>query len=88
MGVKLDLNIQEMSISSDGEVKLLYHLHLETKEFSDVIGGGQTVVTDPAVTEMAAALVEAAKRAALVDLGLKDADKEEPLYPQAEEDPL
>lgn len=89
MEVNLDLDIQEMSISKDGQVKVLYHLYLETKEFSDVIGGGQTVVTDSTVLALAEELVAASKRATLRDLGLEEENnKEELLDPQAEEDPL
>jgi len=87
MELTVDLEISEITIS-EGQVKLSYIFSLETSEFSGPVAGGQSLVTDPEVLEMAKNLIDAAKGAALKELGLREKDKEEPLDPLHDEDPL
>jgi len=86
--IEVDLDIQEVTISAEGPIKLSYIINLETSEFSGPVAGGQSVVTDPKVLAMAEALVAAAKSAALQELGLRPMDREELLNSVDEEDPL
>lgn len=87
MELTVDLEIKEVNIS-DGQVKLSYILHLETSAFSGPVAGGQSLVEDPEVFKQAMDLMDAAKAAALKDLGLVESTKEEPLDLFDEEDPL
>ena len=84
----LDLQIQEVTISQDGQVRISYILFLETKEYSGPIGGGQSFATDQDVLARAASLVEDIKRSALLELGLEKSTEEEPLDTLLDEDPL
>lgn len=88
MEVAVDLTIQEMVISEDGQVRLSYIFSIETPEFSGPVAGGQSLVSDSEVLAKAVDLVEAARVAALRELGLMDRHKEEPLDPTLDEDPL
>lgn len=87
MGIELDLDIQEITISSEGQVRISYTLNLETSEFSGPVAGGQSVVTDPKILSLAEDFVAAAKASALQDLGLRPSTREEPLN-SLDEDPL
>jgi hypothetical protein len=86
--MELDLEIQEVTISSDGQIRLSYILHLETSEFSGPVAGGQSAVTDPKILSLAEAFVASAKVSALKDLGLQPQSREESLNYSDEEDPL
>lgn len=86
MDVAVDIDINEIVIS-DGQVRLSYIFSLDTKEFSGPVAGGQSLVSDPDVIRQAEDLIEAAKAAALRELGLLPKDVEELLDPN-EEDPL
>lgn len=86
--MEIDLDIQEVTISSDGQIRLSYILHLETSEFSGPVAGGQSVVTDHKIQAIAESFVAAAKASALRDLGLSPQNREEPLFSSDEEDPL
>lgn len=88
MEIAVDLDIQEIVISEDGQVRLSYIFSIETSEFSGPVAGGQSLASDPEVLEKAQALLEAARVAALRELGLMDKDKEELLDPTLDEDPL
>ena len=87
MELSVSLEITELAIS-DGQVKLSYIFSIETSEFSGPVAGGQSLVSDPEVIQQALNLVEAAKAAAMQELGLVEKDKEEPLDPLDDEDPL
>jgi len=87
VGIELDLDIQEITISSEGQVRISYTLNLETSEFSGPVAGGQSVVTDPKILSLAEDFVAAAKASALQDLGLRPSTREEPLN-SLDEDPL
>jgi len=90
MEIELDLDIQEVTISSEGQVRISYILCLETSEFSGPVAGGQSVVTDPKVLSLAEDFVTAAKASVLQDLGLRppsDRNREESLN-RLDEDPL
>lgn len=87
MEIELDLDIQEITISSEGQVRISYTLNLETSEFSGPVAGGQSVVTDPKILSLAEDFVAAAKASALQDLGLRPSTREEPLN-SLDEDPL
>lgn len=87
MELTIDLEITELSIS-EGQVKLSYIFSLETSEFSGPVAGGQSLVSDPEVLAKAKELVDAAREAALKELGLQEKDKEEPLDSLHDEDPL
>lgn len=86
--LSLDLQIQEVTITQDGQVRISYILFLETKEYSGPIGGGQSLATDQDVLAKAAALVEDIKKSALLELGLEKSPEEEPLDTLLDEDPL
>jgi len=88
MEVAVDLTIQEIVISDDGQVRLSYIFSIETPEFSGPVAGGQSLASDPDVLSKAKDLVDAARLAALRELGLADKTKEEPLDPTIDEDPL
>ena len=87
MEVEVDLDIQEVTITSEGQVRVSYVLNLKTSEFSGPVAGGQSVVTDPKVLALAEAFVASAKVSALQDLGLRPSEREEPLN-SFDEDPL
>ena len=87
MKLSVDLEISELTIS-DGRVKLSYVFSIETSEFSGPVAGGQSLVTDSDVLEQSRKLVEAAREAAMRELGLLEQKTEEPLDPLDEEDPL
>lgn len=87
MELTVDLEITELSIS-EGQVKLSYIFSIETSEFSGPVAGGQSLVSDPEVLSKATELVDAAKDAALRELGLLERTKEEPLDSLHDEDPL
>lgn len=84
---ELDLEIQEIHISSDGQVKISYILSLETKNFSGPIGGGQSVAVDQKVLLASQALLDLVKKTCLVELGVAP-EQEERLDSLDDEDPL
>jgi hypothetical protein len=86
--MEADLNIQEMVISQDGTVKLSYVFSIKTSEFSGPVAGGASTVSDPEVLSQAQQLVEAAKGAAMRELGLEKKREEEPLGLPLDEDSL
>jgi hypothetical protein len=87
MELTVDLEISEL-IVSEGQVKLSYIFSINTSEFSGPVAGGQSLVSDPEVIKQAQNLLEAAKKAALTELGLVEKEKEELLDPEYDEDPL
>lgn len=87
MELTVDLEVQDLTIS-EGQVRLSYIFSITTSEFSGPVAGGQSLVTDEEVLSKAQALVEAAKSAAMRELGLVEEKVEEPLDPLLDEDPL
>lgn len=83
----VDLHVQEITVS-DEKINVLYYIHLTTKEFEGVIGGGTTEVHGDKVADLAKQLTEAIREEALTGMGLLKQETEDFLDPSLEEDPL